>query len=121
MNVCHLLGRVVTDPILESTLGGRRICRFQLATSNGKDRAPTKHNIVIWGKSPKDDHPANVHKYVQRGARVQVTGKITENRWQPKGSIEWRVKTEIIASNIEFVAKSNLVSNTQEEPVDAIN
>lgn len=119
MNVCHLLGRIITEPLLETTRNGRRICRFQLATSNGRDRPPTKHNIVIWGKSAKDEHPVNVHKYVQRGDKVQVTGKVTENRWQPKGSVEWRTKTEVIASSIEFVDTSKQAENTEED-TDAI-
>jgi single-stranded DNA-binding protein len=107
VNVCHLLGKVITDPKLETATNGRKICRFRLSTSNGKDKLPTKHNIVVWGKNSSDPHPENVCAYAQRGARVQVTGKIYESKWQPKNSTEWRTRTEVIASSIEFITKSD--------------
>lgn len=120
MNAVHLLGKVSTDPVLETTSSGRRICRFKMSTSNGRGLQPTRHNIVIWGKSPTDEHPANVHKYVKAGDKVQVTGKIQENRWMPKGSTEWRSRIEIVCSSIEFIAKSSIQDNTG-ETVNAIS
>jgi single-stranded DNA-binding protein len=104
MNVCHLLGDVITDPILEELKDGRRICKFRLSTSNGKSHPPSRHFIVIWGRDANDEHPKNVHQYLRRGGKVQITGRISESRWQVKDNpTEWRSRTEIIVSNIQFI------------------
>jgi single-stranded DNA-binding protein len=113
VNICHLLGKVVANPTLESTSQGNKVCRFRLATYNGKGRIPTKHNIVVLGKSSTDEHPLNVYKFAQRGSKLQVTGFITESRWQPKDSTEWRAKTEIISTSVEFIAKAEAQQESQ--------
>lgn len=104
MNVVHLLGRVITDPILEQSNSGRKICRFRLSTSNGKNVSPTRHYIVILGKDANDEHPANVHKLVLRGSRVQVSGRISEARWINKTTNQPHSRLEVIATSVEFVA-----------------
>lgn len=122
MNSVHLLGRVITDPTLEETNNGRKICRFRLATSNGKNHAPSRHYIVILGKDATDAHPGNVHGILKRGGRVAVSGRISESRWQSKTTGEWRSRTEIVANNVEFITIGNgsySITNQEEATSDA--
>jgi single-strand DNA-binding protein len=130
MNVAHLLGRVVSEPTLEETTSGRKICKFRLATSNGKEKTATYHNIIVLSKNSEDTHPFNIFTILKPGDKIQVTGRINENRWQIKNSDEYRTRTEIISTNIEFVvinndrSKTNLDSEKNDdtgEKVDAIS
>jgi single stranded DNA-binding protein len=118
MNVAHLLGRVVTDPTLEEANSGKKICRFRMTTSNGKNHPPTYHYIVIFGKDTNDKHPSNVHNALKRGGKVQITGRISESRWQAKDTLEWRSRTEIIATSVEFVT---LTKPSNGETADAVS
>lgn len=119
MNVVHLLGKVITDPTLEETNNGRKICRFRMTTSNGKNHAPTRHYVVIIGRDHVDLHPINVHSILKRGGKVQVTGRVSESRWQSKTTGEWRSRTEVVASSIEFITVGNNKPVQEENSTDA--
>lgn len=121
MNTAHLLGRVVTDPTLESTNSGIKICRFRMTTSNGKNHPPNRHYIVVIGRDINDSHPDNIHNYLKRGSRVQVSGRISESRWRNKTTQEWASRTEIIATSIEFITIPIVSNSTTEEPADAVS
>lgn len=125
MNVAHLLGTVVTEPSLQETNDGRKVCRFRLRTPNGKGRdrqprPPDFHYLVIWGKGPDDSHPENVYKIVKPGRVVAATGRITENRWTSRSDGQERSRTEIVVSNIEFVNPPLGAENNRSEVADAI-
>jgi single stranded DNA-binding protein len=124
MNVVHLLGRVITDPTLEeATNSGKKICRFRMATSNGKTHPPSRHYIVILGRDQSDAHPGNVYNILVRGSKVQVTGRISESRWQNKTTGQFHSRTEIIATSVEFVTVPSraVEENSTEEAVSAVN
>ena len=123
MNVVHLLGTVVTEPNLQETNDGRKVCRFRLRTPNGKGkdrqpRSPDYHHLVIWGKGPDDPHPENVHKILKPGRIVAISGRITENRWISKTDNQERSRTEIVVANIEFINPPTPYQK-EEEIVDA--
>lgn len=125
MNVCHLLGRVITDPVLETTPSGRKICKFKLATANGPDKPATRHNIIILSRGLDDKHPENVANDIRQGARVAITGRISENLWETKTDPpELRSKIEIVCSGIEYISKAPPKpeeSENQEKEIDAIS
>lgn len=117
MNVAHLLGKVITDPTLEESNSGRKICRFRLSTSNGKNLPITRHFIVILGKDQNDEHPSNVYNLVKRGSKLQVSGRISESTWISRNTGVKHSRTEIIATSVEFVALYKGEPSEQTEPV----
>ena len=120
MNIVHLLGVVISDPTLEETRTGRKVCRFKLSTSNGKNRPPTQHYIVILGRDQDDAHPNNVYTLLKRGGKAQISGRISDNRWKNRDG-ELRNRTEIIANNVEFVTWNTPQVSSNYEDSNAIS
>jgi len=120
MNVVHLLGVVISDPTLEETRTGRKVCRFRLSTANGRNRPANLHYIVILGRDENDIHPGNVAVLLKRGFKTQVTGRISENRWKNRDG-ELRSRTEIMASNIEFITWNTSLTTESHEDNNAIS
>jgi single-stranded DNA-binding protein len=66
----------------------------------------------VLGKNPEDQHPGNVKKFLHRGSHVQVTGRISENKWQHRETGDWRSRTEIVASSVQFLGSLELRTST---------
>ena len=78
MNKVILIGRLGGDPELRYTRDQVAMARFSLATSErirtaeGEKEVRTDwHDIVIWGEQAEI-----AHKYLKKGRRVAVEGKI---------------------------------------------
>lgn len=101
LNRVMLIGHVGADPELRTTTGGRRIATFPLATSrrfSGRE-GPTHektewHRIVAW-----DDLAADVERFVRKGERVYVEGRIEYRTWEDQGG-HTRYATEIMAQEL---------------------
>src|SRR5207302_3154697 len=95
-----LIGNLGKDPEVRSTTGGNRVATFSLATSRTwNDAAGTKqektewHKCVVWNS--KGSQLADVvEKYMKKGDRVYVEGRIEYSQWQDKEN-QTRYSTEI--------------------------
>ncbi len=103
MNKVILLGYVGCDPRMRF-VEGRPVAEFSLATTERarKTAAGTEvpaltewHNIVMW------DHSAEfAEKYIRKGTRLLVEGKIRTRVWQDHNAIK-RNTTEIYVDTFE--------------------
>jgi single-strand DNA-binding protein len=95
-----LIGNLGSDPEVRSTTGGNRVATFSLATSrqwnsaNGEKQEKTEwHKCVVW--NTKGAGLADVvEKYVKKGDRLYVEGRIEYRQWQDKEN-QTRYMTEI--------------------------
>ena len=100
LNKVMLIGNLGKDPEVRSTAGGNRVATFSLATSRTwNDAAGTKqektewHKCVVWNS--KGSQLADVvEKYLKKGERVYVEGRIEYSQWQDKDN-QTRYTTEI--------------------------
>ncbi len=100
LNKVMLIGNLGKDPEVRSTAGGNRVATFSLATSRTwNDTAGTKqektewHKCVVWNS--KGSQLADVvEKYLKKGERVYVEGRIEYSQWQDKEN-QTRYTTEI--------------------------
>ena len=114
MNKWIGLGNVGRDPesrkINETT-----VTKFSLATNKTFMKGTEKvtetqwHNIVMWGRLAEI-----ASKYVQKGNQLLVEGEVQHRNYEDKEGKTVYV-TEILASNMEFVGKSE----TKAEPPKA--
>src|SRR5690606_30758448 len=95
LNRAILLGRVGKDPDMRRTSRGDLIGNFSVATSEKwKDRQTGErkertewHNVVVF-----NDHLAHfVEKYVQKGSRVYIEGKIQTREYEDKSGVKRRI------------------------------
>lgn len=102
MNKVILVGHLGKNPELGYTQSGVAHCKFSLATSEifRKDEATEKrtewHNISVWGKRAEV-----AEKFLKKGQKVFIEGKLQTNKWEDKEGISHRT-TSIVASTLEF-------------------
>ncbi|HEU4989963.1 MAG: single-stranded DNA-binding protein [Gemmatimonadota bacterium] len=100
LNKVTLIGNLGSDPEVRSTTGGNRVATFSLATSrswnsaSGDRQEKTEwHRCVVWNS--KSSQLADiVEKYVHKGDKLYVEGRIEYRQWQDKDG-QTRYTTEI--------------------------
>jgi single-strand DNA-binding protein len=100
LNKVTLIGNLGNDPEVRSTTGGNRVATFSLATSrswndqSGNKQEKTEwHRCVVW--NTKGSQLADiVEKYVKKGDKIYVEGRIEYRQWQDKEN-QTRYSTEI--------------------------
>jgi len=100
LNKVTLIGNLGNDPEVRSTNGGNRVATFSLATrrswndASGAKQGKTEwHRCVAWNS--KGSSLADVvEKYVKKGDKLYVEGRIEYRQWQDKDG-QTRYSTEI--------------------------
>ena len=100
LNKVTLIGNLGNDPEVRATSGGNRVATFSLATSRswngpaGDRQEKTEwHRCVVW--NTKTSQLADiVEKYVKKGDKLFVEGRIEYRQWQDKEG-QTRYSTEI--------------------------
>jgi single-strand DNA-binding protein len=100
LNKATLIGNVGNDPEVRTTTGGSRVAQVSLATTrtwngtNGEKQEKTEwHRLVLW--NTKGYNLADiVERYVKKGDRLYVEGRIEYRQWQDKEG-QTRYTTEI--------------------------
>src|SRR5438874_11164998 len=100
LNKVQLIGNLGSDPEVRSATGGNRVANFSLATSRSwNDASGTKqektewHRCVVWNS--KSSQLADiVERYVKKGDKLYVEGRIEYRQWQDKEN-QTRYSTEI--------------------------
>src|SRR5437868_12623497 len=95
-----LIGNLGSDPEVRSTTGGNRVATFSLATSrtwndaSGAKQEKTEwHRCVVWN-SKASTLADVVERYVKKGDKLYVEGRIEYRQWQDKDG-QTRYSTEI--------------------------
>jgi single-strand DNA-binding protein len=102
LNKAILIGNVGQDPEVRSTQTGGRVATFSLATTrtwngpSGDRQEKTEwHRCVVWNTGAKGQGLADVvEKYVKKGERIYVEGRIEYRQWQDKENVT-RYTTEV--------------------------
>jgi len=102
MNFVHLTGNVGKDPELKR-IGDKKTAVVELLVATnefGKDKKKYTewHNCKAFGSVAE-----NIEKYVAKGCRVAVVGKLQTRSWEKDG--QKRYRTEIIIDRIEFLTR----------------
>lgn len=102
INKAILVGNLGRDPEVRTLESGASVAQFTLATSdsyknkNGERVENTEwHNIVVWRGLAEV-----AGKYLKKGSKVYIEGKITSRSWDDKETGQKRYITEIVADNM---------------------
>jgi single-strand DNA-binding protein len=101
LNKALLIGNLTRDPESRTTPNGQTVATFTVATNRawttqaGERQERTEfHNVVSWGRLAEI-----VGKYLAKGRRVYVEGRLQTRDWQGQDGIK-RYRTEIVADNV---------------------
>jgi single-strand DNA-binding protein len=117
INKVVLLGHLGKEVETKFTPSGKTIAKFSLATTSQiKDSSGDWvdvvewHSIIVWEKLAE-----LAAKYLVKGSKVYIEGRIQTNSWEDKQSGEKKYRTEIVASDIIFLdSKGDNKSNTNQ-------
>ena len=104
MNKIILIGRLVRDPELSYTQGGKAVCKFTLAVDrpyNGESKEADFINIVVWNKAGE-----NAAKYLAKGRQTAVEGRLQLRSYDGNDGKK-RYATEVIADRVEFIGSTS--------------
>lgn len=120
VNRATLLGNVGRDPEIRSITSGERLANFTVATSetwrdrtSGERKEKTEwHRITVWG----DKLVEIVEKYVRKGDKIYIEGKIETRKWTDNAGVE-RYSTDIVVKG--FGGTINLLGDKRRNGADA--
>jgi single-strand DNA-binding protein len=95
MNKVFLIGNLGKDPEMRHLEGGAKVCRFTLATNESYiNRSGERVNNTEWHDIEVWDRQAEIaEKYLRKGRKVMIEGKIRSEQWKDKEGIDRQRKT----------------------------
>jgi single-strand DNA-binding protein len=116
LNKVILMGNLGKDPETRTLESGTVMCRFSMATTetfknrSGERTSHTEwHNIVLWrGLAEVAD------KYLHKGDKVLIEGRIRTRSWEDKESGQMRYSTEILADQMQMMGSNKKAENTED-------
>jgi single-strand DNA-binding protein len=98
LNKVMLIGNLGADPEIRNTPGGAQVANFRVAcTENWTDQAGQRQErtewvtIVAWRKQAEI-----AQKYLHKGSKVYVEGKLQTRSWEDKNGGGKRYATEVL-------------------------
>ncbi|MDB3906369.1 single-stranded DNA-binding protein [Crocinitomicaceae bacterium] len=109
VNKVILIGNLGKDPEVRHLENGATVANFPIATSetytdrNTGQRVENTdwHDIVVWRGLAEV-----VEKYIKKGAKVYVEGKLKKRSWQDKEG-NTRYTTEVVADELTILSSRN--------------
>ncbi len=104
-----LIGRLTRDPELRALPSGQSVCSLRIA-SNGLRKAgdayeerPGYFDVSVFGAQGE-----NVDRYLRKGSRVAIDGRLEWSEWQTSGGSseigqQKRQAVKIVASSVQFL------------------
>ena len=101
MNTIQLIGRLTADPELRSLANDKSVANMRLAVPRRDgEAAPVYVDVVAFDKLA--DLCA---KHLEKGRQVAISGRLEYSEWEAKDGSK-RSKHEVIANDVEFLAKA---------------
>lgn len=114
LNKVILMGNLGKDPETRTLETGVVMTRFSLATSEsyknrqtGERNTHTEwHNIVLWRGLAEV-----AEKYLKKGDKVLIEGRIRTRSWEDKESGQMRYSTEILGDQMQMLGSAKKAEN----------
>ena len=118
INQVILMGRLTRDPEQRTTTTGKSIVSFSIAVDRGgSDDGADFFNVNAWEKLGE-----LVMKYLSKGRRVLVQGRLRQDSWDDKESGQKRSRIEVTATDVTFLDSANDgARSTSSEPASQTN
>lgn len=105
LNTVSLIGNVGNDPDIRTTSNGAKVATLSLATSrqwkdsSGEKQEKTEwHKLVVWNNGTKGGLADVVERYVKKGDKLYVSGRIEYRQYEKDG--ETKYITEINVTEV---------------------
>jgi single-strand DNA-binding protein len=94
LNKVTLIGNLGNDPEIRTTPSGNKVAQFSIATSrqwnlaSGEKQEKTEwHKCVAWNAGTKGGLADVIEKYVSKGAKIYIEGRIEYRQYEDKDKV----------------------------------
>lgn len=114
INSVSISGNVTRDSALKETVNGSFVLRFAVAVSDrkkGKDGWEDYASFidcVMFGKRAEA-----ISRYIKKGTKVAIQGKLNQDRWKDKQTGESRSKVVVFVDEIELMSRRDEPTQSQ--------
>ncbi len=122
INKVIIIGRLGKDPDMRYAPSGTAIASFSVATNHSVKDAEGSwneqtewHNIKTFGRQAEF-----VGEYLKKGRQVFLEGRLQTSSWEDQGG-QKKYRTEIIASNVQFIGSKSDSDSTEAPPAKETN
>jgi single-strand DNA-binding protein len=111
INTVVLMGRLTRDPELRTTTSGKSIASFSLAVDRyGSSEETDFFDVTAWDKLAEI-----VDKFIEKGSKVLVQGRLQHDRWEKDG--EKRSRVTVTATDVTFLDSVSPDDGTKKDVV----
>tara|TARA_B110000285_G_scaffold34980_1_gene37405 strand:- start:765 stop:1211 length:447 start_codon:yes stop_codon:yes gene_type:complete len=118
VNKVILIGNLGKDPEVRHLENGAIVANFPIATSESYTDKNTGqkvvntdwHDIVVWRGLA-----GVVEKYVRKGQKVYIEGKLRKRSWQDKDG-NTRYSSEVVADELTILSKNENAESSNQAP-----
>ena len=109
INKVFLTGNLTKDPELRRSANGLAVLDMRIAVNDNVknsvtgewDERPNYFAMTMFGSRAE-----GVSRFLKRGSKVSVEGKLRWSEWNDKDTGDKRSKVEVIVDNIEFMTRA---------------
>jgi len=102
-NLVILVGNLGNDPDVKALPNGGKVVNLSIATSDqwkdkssGEKKERTEwHRVVIFSQGESDGLAGIAEKYLRKGSKVYIDGKLQTRKWQDQSGVD-RYSTEVV-------------------------
>ena len=107
INRVNITGNLTRDPELKSTGSGMAVLKMGVAVNDRRknpqsgewEELPNYIDVVVFGTRGE-----SLSRFLSKGAKVAVEGKLRWSSWEDKDSGAKRSKIEVVVDDIEFMS-----------------
>jgi single-strand DNA-binding protein len=101
MNQVNIIGRVGADIELRYTPSGKAVTEINLAVDDGwgENKKTAWIAVTIWDKTAE-----LASRALQKGDRVGITGRLSQDEWEDKETGKKQRKTKVICENMTLLS-----------------
>jgi single-strand DNA-binding protein len=101
MNTIQLIGRLTADPELRSLANDKSVATMRLAVARrDREAAPVYVDVAAF-----DQLAELCAEHLEKGRQVAISGRLEYSEWEAQDGSK-RSKHEVIAGDVEFLAKA---------------
>ena len=101
MNQVNIIGRVGADIELRYTPSGKAVTEINLAVDDGwgENKKTAWIGVTIWDKTAE-----LASRSLQKGDRVGITGRLSQDEWLDKETGKKQRKTKVVCENMTLLS-----------------
>lgn len=112
MNQVNIIGRVGGEVELRHTPAGKAVAALTLAVDDGfgENKKTAWIGVTLWGATAEC-----AHKYVRKGDRLGISGRLSQEEWEDKAGKKQR-KTKVTCESMDLLTDKRSDDQAQTGP-----